>query len=193
MRYVPAIFLAAALTASCHGQSPPLAADKAAPGACDARTQKAWPAQKDKGIGDGVTIEARTFGAACAKAVVLLDIRDAAGIPLYTWSARTLDVFGLMDAADPPAMKTALAEWIDQGLSAYPDSGQLPDWPEGAATPIAGEFPFYPAEGVDREGYLAIRSQGLPMLCFPQGHESSDCMFMRNGVGESLGLQTFPG
>src|SRR5689334_22897052 len=80
------------------------------------------------------TAEATVVGATCQQGAVLLVIRQREGTPIYTWSGQVDYLFGLRDAADPAAMKAALADWINQGPE--PDNtSTLPQWEETEGQP----------------------------------------------------------
>lgn len=72
-------------------------------------------------------------------------------------------------------------------------SSALPEWPANADSPQNGEFPFYPAEGVTRDLYNQVRDANVPLYCYVQGMESSNCLALRDGALESVGVQSFPG
>jgi hypothetical protein len=124
-------------------------------------------------------------------------IRQREGSPIYSWSGLTEYLFGLKDAADPAAMKTALGEWIDQRGGETTSS--LSAWEETEGQPKRAEFPFMPAEGFDQAAWDQLKKDNLDMFCFPQGGESMNCAVLRPGTDntppsmEEIGLQLFPG
>ncbi len=141
---------------------------------------------------------ATVVGPTCQQGAVLLVIRQREGAPLYTWSGQVEYLFGLKDATDPAAMKTALMDWIDQG-DEVETTATLPSWEETEGQPRRAEFPFMPAEGTDRARWEQLKTDRLEMFCFPQGSESSNCLALRPGADgagasiEEIGLQLFPG
>ena len=144
------------------------------------------------------TAEASVLGATCQQGVAVLVIRQREGTPIYTWVGQVDYLFGLKDAADPAAMKTALLEWIDQG--AEPEkTGTLPAWEETDGQPKRTEFPFMPIEGTDKATWDQLKKDNLDMFCFPQGSESANCAALRPGEDgappsmEEIGVQLFPG
>jgi hypothetical protein len=144
------------------------------------------------------TAEASVLGATCQQGVAVLVIRQREGTPIYTWVGQVDYLFGLKDAADPAAMKTALLEWIDQG--AEPEkTGTLPAWEETDGQPKRTEFPFMPIEGTDKATWDQLKKDNLDMFCFPQGIESANCAALRPGEDgappsmEEIGVQLFPG
>ena len=139
------------------------------------------------------TAEARTFGPTCEAAAAVLVVRAREGSPVLVWAGAVQHLFGLKDANDPAAMTSALAEWIDQSGSIYPTSDRLPEWPAGADAPEAGEFPFYPEDGIDWSYWEELRRSASDVFCFPQGMESTRCAVLRDGQLEMIGVQTFPG
>src|SRR5262249_54383105 len=75
---------------------------------CDARANAAWTA------GDTtLNVEAETTGPDCARAVATFVIRDASGGPIYVEAHQAQHLMTLANAADQPAMQTALGEWIN--------------------------------------------------------------------------------
>lgn len=154
---------------------------------CDARGVGAWEAG-----GANVSVEATTSGPDCARAVATLVFRDSSGVPILAEAYLAEDVMTLASAHDIAAMNTALAEWTTNGTTMQSTSG-LPEWPANADSPQNGEFPFYPAEGMTRESYAALRGADAPMFCYVQGMESLNCLTLTDGGLQSIGVQTFPG
>ncbi len=152
---------------------------------CDARARSAWT--------KGVVAEAMSQGQTCANAVVTLVLRDSSGKPIWVDARIAAQVMIFVGAADRNAMTRTLADWIDQRKSAMARSDKLPDWPQGAAAPKAGEFPFYPDGEVDREAYMKLRGAHVPMFCYVQGMESMACVAMTSDGVTKVGVQTFPG
>lgn len=157
---------------------------------CAAAATDSWrPA-----AGDGLRVEARAAGPDCERAVATLAIRNGEGRVLWAEAYPTEHVMVLADARDSAAMEAALAEWIaPETDTTMQTSAALPEWPDTAETPQNGEFPFYPAEGYDREAYNALRASELPLYCYVQGIESMACLVLRDGALEKIGLQSFPG
>ena len=145
------------------------------------------------------TAEASVLGTTCQQGVAVLVIRQREGTPIYTWAGQVDYLFGLRDAADPAAMKTALLEWIDQGPDGPEKTGTLPAWEETDGQPKRTEFPFMPIEGTDKAQWDQLKKDNLEMFCFPQGMESTNCAVLRPGEDnvppamEEIGLQLFPG
>lgn len=142
--------------------------------------------------------EAAVIGPTCEQGVAVLAIRQREGTPLFSWSGLTAYLFGLNEAKDPAAMKTALLDWIDQG-DKLETTATLPAWEETEGQPKRAEFPFMPAEGTDKAAWDQLKKDNLEMFCFPQGMESSLCVALRPGQDnagpsvEEIGLQLFPG
>ena len=155
---------------------------------CDARSRSVWA-----GSHKGIVAEASAMGATCANAVVTLVLRDPTGKPLWVEGFVGANVMVFADVADKQAMTKALSEWIDQKGRTMVRTDNLPDWPKGAEGPQSGEFPFYPDTGIDREMYLKLRAQKLPIFCYVQGMESMGCVALDGESITKVGLQTFPG
>lgn len=163
-------------------------------GACDVSVSAPWVKQDAQTY----AVEGHVFGPTCKQGVAMLVVRDGAGTPVYTWSGLTDYLFGLRDAADPEAMKTALADWIFQ--MPEPDTtASLPAWEETDGQPKRAEFPFMPESWFDKAAWDALKAEALPLFCFPQGIESQQCAVLRKSDGaqpvvlEEIGLQLFPG
>jgi hypothetical protein len=159
---------------------------------CEAAASAPWPA-----AGKGIEIEATTLGPNCAQAVAVLVIRNGNGDVVYQKAFAAKFLLVMSDVTSDDEMKPALANWVDVtfGLS---KTGQMPDWPEGADQPEFVEFPFYPAEGIDRSSYLDWQRKNAAMFCYVHGMESSMCVAAES-LGEGnitiseIGLQSFPG
>ncbi len=144
--------------------------------------------------GTEFTVEASTMGADCAKAVATIVVRNVQGDVIYTEAHSTEHVMVLAPAHDSTAMRAALTEWIaPESNTTMQTSSALPEWPANADSPQNGEFPFYPIEGTTREGYNEVRDANVPLYCYVQGMESLNCLALRDGALESVGVQSFPG
>lgn len=136
-------------------------------------------------------IEAYANGGICEAAVVTLAIRARDGFPIYAWAGAAQHLFGLADQPDNAAMNKALAEWIGSGGIATSDA--LPPWNQTDGQPNQAEFAFMPAQWIDEKTWEATRAEKLHTFCFPQGMESLNCLVLRDGQVEEIGLQLFPG
>ncbi|MGE0595019.1 MAG: hypothetical protein AB7P07_01530 [Hyphomonadaceae bacterium] len=185
MRLLASLTLPAALL--CLACAPPSSeapsAEQAVVEGCAAAAEAAW---------SGLQVQASSEGAACGDAQATLSITDN-GRALLQQTFPTAQVMTLAHVEDRDAMQTALAEWVDQTSSNKATASALPAWPEGAETPVSGEFPFYPEEGVDRAAYEAIRARNAPLFCHVQGMESEACYALENGALTRVGVQAFPG
>lgn len=142
----------------------------------------------------GHTISAFTGGPDCARAVAVLTIRDGQGNPVFHESFVTEYVMILAGANTQASLATALKEWVDSSNPAFATTASLPEWPEGADAPASGEFPFYPAEEIDRAAWNRIRAAGAPVFCYVQGMESLGCVTKDGDAGiVKIGVQSFPG
>jgi hypothetical protein len=179
------------------GEAAPPAETAAAETGCNVHVEKAWIDQETPVR--RYTSEASVIGPTCQQGVAVLVIRQREGTPIYTWSGLVDYLFGLRDAADPAAMKTALNDWINQGNPAENTTATLPPWEETEGQPKRAEFPFMPAEGIDKAAWDQLKKDNLDMFCFPQGMESNSCAVLRPGTDgaptsmEEIGLQLFPG
>lgn len=155
---------------------------------CEARAAQPW-----QGAGATYSVEATTTGPDCERAVATLVIRDSSGTPVYSEAHMAEDIMMLAPARDTAAMQTALQEWVTFDNHTMATTSALPDWPNGATGPQSGEFPFYPEEAYDRDSYMRLRENNLPLLCYVQGMESQACLALADGEFSKVGVQTFPG
>ena len=129
----------------------------------------------------------------CSAATIDLVVRNGVDEVVWSESYQSVDLMGFEDIADPDAMRMAMQDWL-----AYADAGssdRLPEWPQGADQPDAGEFPFYVTEDLSRQDYEELRTGGYPMICYIQGRESTLCLVSHPDVNAliSVGAQSFPG
>lgn len=143
--------------------------------------------------GADFTVEARSSGPDCERAVATLTIRDRQGRVLWTDARATEHVMTLRDARNEHAMQQAMAEWIDASNLDLARASELPPWADNADMPRSGEFPFYPEPYHDRASYEALRLSDVPLFCYVQGMESLACVALENGRLEKVGVQSFPG
>lgn len=145
----------------------------------------------------GDTVEARSFGPDCAKAIVALTIRAADGSALWTFAAPARTVFpetaaGAIDpTAATQAMGTLLRRWARvtvsttsvqprwAPMSAAPGSAP-PEIPEGQSPMAPWSTPF------DEATYASIRDRGLPMACFETSPDTAECVYWEAAAGEAL-------
>lgn len=155
-------------------------------GACGAEANRDW---------SGYRLQAVAAGEVCQSVTLTLTIVDAAGAAALQEIYAPADLpvlFGEVTTREE--MTAALHDWIAPSGGLDTASG-LADWPMGAENPTLGEFAFYPAEGMSREEYMAIRAANPPLFCFVQGSESQLCLAQpetKRGVKE-VGFQSFPG
>lgn len=138
----------------------------------------------------GYTAEAVSIGTDCASAVGIMILRNADGLPVYTFAAPAGQVFELQWAENLEDMRTALDEWVGGGT--VMTSAELPEWPTGQDFPM-GEFGFLPEDWMDQPGYEAMRKEKSPVWCHTQGLESTACLALADGYIEQIGIERFPG
>ena len=164
---------------------PPVRAQSKA--GCAARAEATWLAGSKE-----LTITAIADGKTCERAVATIVVRAADGQMLLANSYQTDQVMVLADQSTPDALAEALTQWIDPKASTMRTTGDLPAWPKGQPHP-PGEFPFYPAAGLARGNYEALRAAKLAMFCYVQGIESLACEALQDGALVKVGVQSFPG
>lgn len=177
--------IAAALMGAALFAAPALAAEK-----CTASADSVWA-----GAGKGVTIEAFASGAKCETAMAVLVIRDETGAASYYEAYPAEFVMVLAGMATPKDLEAVLKSWIDTAQPVFATTGDLPEWADGAESPVLGDFAFYPEEGIDRAAYTKVRDSKAPVFCYVQGMESMACIVKdaEGGGFFKLGVQTFPG
>ena len=130
----------------------------------------------------------------CDAATIDLVVHNGVDEVVWSTSYVSSQLFGFDEAVDADSMRMALGDWLGD----YADSSSsatLPEWPQGADMPEAGEFPFYVDEGVTQQLYEELRAADYPMICYIQGRESTLCLIKQPGVNAliSVGAQSFPG
>jgi len=158
--------------------STPVAAP-ATPGAtaagCAGTAELAWPASQ-------LMIAGNLAGAACADAVATLEVRNAAGAVLHTFSAPISQLpLAFNPNADHATMQADLASWLSSNPFRTADA--LPAWPANASTP---PVTFVPA--VDRAAYEAARTARRPLYCYPDNGESAACVAFDAATGAVVKL-----
>ena len=159
-------------------------------GGCNLGAAKAWVPFKVQAFGS----EAYSNGTFCAGAVVTIVVRAPDGKVLWTEAMQAAHLMTFVDAKTPQKMQAALVDWLTQQQT-FKSTGDLPVWNKGAEAPQPlGEFPFYPAEGMEQQGYAQIRAQKQAIFCYVQGMESLACVAIaRDGTATKVGVQSFPG
>jgi hypothetical protein len=185
---MPGVALALAMGLALVAATAPLTpalAQKAMAEDCELTMEQTW-------LGDLVAT-AHVSGE-CGLTTIELEVSNNANEVVWSESYGSGDLFGFDDVLDKHAMRVAIGDW----LGAYADntsSGTLPEWPQGADMPDAGEFPFYVEDGLSRQDYEAFRAADYPMICYIQGRESSLCLVKMpdDGTLTPIGAQSFPG
>ncbi len=180
--------LAAALACACTPPAPEIHHGGSA-SSCIANADARWT----RPGAPVFTATASTQGPDCAHAVATLILRDPDGVTLYTEAMRTDQLAALEQAHDAAAMQVALAGWLAQINPTLNTTGDLPAWAPDANSPQTGEFPFIPAEGIDRTMYATLRTHPVPLYCFTESMQSQTCLAWQNNELDKIGAQTFPG
>lgn len=132
------------------------------------------------------TISVTAEGPNCRQAVVTLVLRNAAGDPLWVLAS----LYSNMGPLDPQQAQDASFEQVDNFLRDWATGAALttrnsPEWPETAASlqeaDSGGGVYWTPYQ---REAYQAIRDRNLPMICFTNGWESSECIIVDPGSNQ---------
>jgi hypothetical protein len=169
--------------AACGQEVMTQAEEAAAENGCPANASGTW---------ETLQIEASVNGVDCAQGQASITIRNG---DETLWS-EIYPVDQVMVLAGPESvedMQRRLNEWVNPPGAARNSTGDLPVWAAGAQSPMSGEFPFYPEEGVDRATYETLRGADAPMFCYVQGMESEACLALEDGRLTKIGVQSFPG
>lgn len=150
---------------------------------CPATARSTW---------ERLQIDASATGADCATAQATLTISNGA-TTLWSETYPAEHVMVLAGAASTEDMQRMLNEWVNPAGASLDSTGDLPEWPANADSPMSGEFPFYVEEGVQRAAYEGARRRDAPMFCYVQGMESLACLALENGRLTKIGVQSFPG
>jgi hypothetical protein len=175
MRFLVPVFALA--LAAC---TQPATAPAAAPSAETAATQPAGCTREvtrnvrfsDDDTDDTLTVSAS--GPACGQAVLHLTIRAANGDPLWAFATIWKDM-GRSENPTPQDVDAFLAQWATVELK---KSGTLPEWREGAGSLEESEQGGSMSTPYGREAYEALRARDLPLLCFLNSMESSQCLIV---------------
>jgi hypothetical protein len=184
MKITSIVLAAAVLTGAAAAEArPPISR------VCSASATVAWAPVR----GRFYPTEAFANGQACGTAVVTIVVRARDGKVLWADARPAAEVMTFVEAKTPSKMTAALAEWLTQHHT-FKSTADLPVWKKGAEAPDAGEFPFYPDAGLDRDAYEQLRAAKLPVFCYVQGMESMACLSLSaDGQIDKIGLQLFPG
>ncbi len=155
---------------------------------CNAHAERPWSTAR---------IVVDSLGPDCGHAVLVLTVRDKVGNVLWDSAHRTVDLMTFQEAPKFNAKTIAkeLRNWVSVD-DKMKDASKLADWPASVTEgvlPEKAEFPFRVAEGLDREGYLAMRKAKLPVVCFVTGMESQTCLVLNKDAVTEIGTQSFPG
>lgn len=117
------------------------------------------------------TITARSFGAGCEQAVVLLVVRDAEGEPVWAWTGALAQRFGVIfSAEDDDAVQDFLARWVQARVATTQAAPQWNELMPGQTT-------------LDQLTYDDIRARDLPMLCHFSATAREACVFWEPAAG----------
>lgn len=115
-------------------------------------------------------------GAACADAKLTLTVRSPRGRTVYRIARDRRDIPWLFDVKDRRGFANSLREWArPAGLT----TATQPAWLDGGAPFKYTGAPYAIDPLVARAQYEALRRAAAPMLCLPQGSESSICIALR--------------
>lgn len=156
---------------------------------CSVAASAAWTPKR----GRAFPTEAFANGPNCKQAVATIIVRAPDGAVRWADAAPAEHLMTLAGAKTRGQMARALKDWLAQ-THMFKSSADLPPWPKGADAPQAGEFPFYPEPGVDRDSYEQTRAARDPIFCYVQGMESMACLVLsKDGQMSKIGVQAFPG
>lgn len=145
-------------------------------------------------------LQAAATGDRCEGGPIEISLKTRRGAPVWRFQTSADVMFLSQDVKNRADMAEALEEWVAPPSLGLTRTIDLPSWRSGRSGPGTGreEFPFYPAEGITRARYEALRKRSLPMFCPVQGLESLVCLAL-DETGDkgpevvTLGYQSFPG
>lgn len=145
-------------------------------------------------------LEAAATGDRCEAGDIEISLKTRRGAPVWRFRTSADVMFLSQEVKNRADMAEALSEWVAPPSLGMTRTTDLPRWRSGRSGPGTGreEFPFYPAEGMTRARYEALRARSLPMFCPVQGLESLVCVALDESRAKgpevvTLGFQSFPG
>lgn len=123
------------------------------------------------GVEEQETVTARAFGATCGTTIALYAVYDAAGEPLWSWTAPTARAFGEdFRASDEEQLLAFVERWSQPHIAT---TAEAPPW--GALEP--GQTTL------DEATFDDLRARELPMLCHLSGVARESCVFWEPAAG----------
>lgn len=125
------------------------------------------------------TLEAQIVGPSCEQGALVLTLRKADGMLLWSHSVRATDTWAFVPASDDApldphkAMETFLSEVFKNVR--IEKTGEAPEWPEGAERPEDPTGLFHETPW-PREAYLILRTKNVPMMCVQAAMGTSHCI-----------------
>lgn len=124
-------------------------------------------------------LAAEVIGADCEQAVLVLSLRKADGMLLWSHSVRATDTWAFVPASDdkPVEPKSGMASFLADVFknARIEKTGTAPDWPEGAERPEDPTGLFHTTP-LPREAYLILRQKNAPMVCVQAEMGTSYCV-----------------
>jgi hypothetical protein len=140
------------------------------------------------------TLTASSQGPTCGKAIVVLALRTADGVPLWAFAS---PYTGIAMLAPENGLDSLTAEQMDEFLGQWGNpstmrAGDLPAWPEEVAAldQVDSGGPTYYTR-YPRRFYETARASNRPMFCFTNGWESTQCLIMHPDSTQPLELVEF--
>lgn len=143
-------------------------APRAVSGACDfdvSRTLAFTAADAED------SLQVRSLGPTCDKAIGLFVLRTADGFPVWSWSAPLAHRFGdAFGPQDHEQMQDFLRRWAEPRLTTTETAPAWASLPAGETT-------------LDQLTYEDVRARNLPMLCHFSGTARETCVFWEPAAG----------
>ncbi|MEQ1617977.1 MAG: hypothetical protein ABL883_06495 [Terricaulis sp.] len=117
------------------------------------------------------SVNTRSIGAACNKAIGVFAVLDAEDRPIWSWSAPLESAYGdIFPSQDREAMRDFIERWAQPSVA---ETSTAPEW-----TLLA------PGQStLDRATYEDLRARNLPMLCHSSGSARETCIFWEPAAG----------
>lgn len=124
-------------------------------------------------------LEAQIVGPSCEQGALVLTLRKADGMLLWSHSVRATDTWAFVPASDDVpvdphrAMERFLADVFKNAR--IEKTAEAPDWPEDGERPEDPTGLFHETP-LPREAYLIVRTKNVPMLCVQAAMGTSHCI-----------------
>jgi hypothetical protein len=124
--------------------------------------------------------EVSALGPDCEQAAIVVSVRTAVGVLLWTHSdvaSQTMAFAGIEDSKETHELALQRHMKFISDQSEVSTTAQAPDWKEGAARP-ENETGLYFGTEFPRDLYISTRTEARPMLCHPIKVNAQQCIVL---------------